>query len=331
MFAKKLLLLMLVVTLLLPLPGQKLTVKIGSIAPDRSPWGKTLLQLGREWAKISNGQVVIKVYPGGIAGGEEDSIRKVRVGTLGGVGLTNRGLTHIYPDVFVLGVPFMLNSEQEFNHIFESMKPTFEKGIEAKGFKVIIWFFSGWVNFFSKEKIVYPPDLKRQKLALQSSSAQLEQAWKKSGFQVIPTGMNDLMMSLQSGMTGATYLPPLIAATGQIFNLVPHMSDLKVAPLLGGLLISNRIWNRVPEQYRSEMTAAARRLSDELYLETIQLEKDTITEMVRYGLIFNRAPADALPLWQKERDKGMVSLIGRAFSKEVYDEVVKYLSAFRKK
>ena len=79
-------------------------IKIGSIAPDRSPWNDALKEIGREWEKISNGQVKLKIYPGGIAGSEEDMIRKMKVGTLGGAVLTNIGLTKINPDAFVLSI-----------------------------------------------------------------------------------------------------------------------------------------------------------------------------------------------------------------------------------
>ena len=67
-----------------------LTIKVGSIAPARSPWDKALRELGREWKKISNGSIRLKIYPGGIAGSEKAMIRKMKIGTLGGAVFTNR-------------------------------------------------------------------------------------------------------------------------------------------------------------------------------------------------------------------------------------------------
>ena len=92
----------------------------------------------------------MKIYPGGIAGSEDDMIRKMKVGTLGGAVLTNIGLTKINPDAFVLSTPFMFHSEKEMAYVMERLNPVFEKQIKEKGFKVIIWTMSGWVNFFSK-------------------------------------------------------------------------------------------------------------------------------------------------------------------------------------
>ena len=54
---------------------QALTIKIGTIAPLRSPWVRELKKLGLEWTKITNGKVTLKIYAGGIAGGEDDMVR----------------------------------------------------------------------------------------------------------------------------------------------------------------------------------------------------------------------------------------------------------------
>ncbi len=59
-----------------------LTIKLGSVAPDGSPWDVALKKMASKWYKISNGEVRIKIYPGGIVGDEPDMIRKMRIGQL---------------------------------------------------------------------------------------------------------------------------------------------------------------------------------------------------------------------------------------------------------
>lgn len=77
-------------------------IKIGSIAPEGSPWHDTLNAIARAWAKITDGTVTLKIYPGGIAGSETDMLRKMRFGTLDGAVLTNMGMTQVNPNLFVL-------------------------------------------------------------------------------------------------------------------------------------------------------------------------------------------------------------------------------------
>lgn len=307
-----------------------LTIKIGSIAPARSPWDNAIKKMGREWARISGGKVEIKVYAGGITGDEADMIRKMRMGLLGGAALTNLGITHIYADTFVLSTPMLITSDGELNYIFEKMKPYFEKEIEKKGFKVIIWSLTGWVNFFTKGKVLYPEDLRKHKISFATGMPQMEQAFKKAGYYVIPNDLNDLMMALQSGMVDACYMPPLLAASGQYFAQVPNMCSLKVAPLLGGIVLSTKIWEQIPDEYRKEMIAVLKKISDDLYQEVSKLEKDAIEKMKEHDLVVNEAPADSLIKWKAAAEKGMDELIGKAYSKEVYDQVMSYLKEYHK-
>jgi len=315
----------------LPLAASAQIIKIGSIAPDRSPWNEALKEIGREWEKISNGQVQLKIYPGGIAGSEDDMIRKMKLGTLGGAVLTNIGITKINPDAFVLNTPFLFNSEKEMSFVMGRLVPIFEKQIREKGYQVIIWTMSGWINIFSKNPVLYPPDLKKQKLAISTGEPEMEQAWKKSGYHIVPTELKDMMMALQSGMIEAFYLPPLLAGAGQYFPFAPHMYSLKITPLVGGMVIVNRIWEKIPESYRQPMLDVVKKIEAKLAGKTDALEKEALTTMKKNGLIIHIAPADSLPQWKDAADKGMDELVGKVFSKEIYEKLLEMLKEYRQK
>ncbi|MEN8154340.1 MAG: TRAP transporter substrate-binding protein DctP [Acidobacteriota bacterium] len=305
-------------------------IKIGSVAPAKSPWDKALREMGREWKELSNGTIRIKIYPGGIAGTEEDMIRKMRFGTLGGAVFTNRGLTKIYSDFYILNIPFLFNSEKEFLYITEKMNPTFESGIEKKGYKVIIWSMAGWVHFFAKRPLRYPKDLKKHKLSFTVGEPELEQVWKKSGYQVIPNSMNDLMMGLQSGMVDSFYLPPLVAASGQYFPLAPNMCSMKIAPIYGGIVISDKKWKKIPEKLKVRLMESARKTSLKLHKKTTILEAEAIDTMKKNGLKINDVPEDSISQWRGASEKGVNSLIGKVFSKAIYDKMMGYLLEYRK-
>jgi len=316
---------------LIAAPLAAATIKIGSIAPERSPWDKTLNQIAIEWAKITGGEVQLKIYPGGITGGELDMQRKMRVGTLGGGVFTNMGIMKIEHDVLVLNTPFLFDSEPEFNFVFDKIRPIFEKKLEERGFKVIIWTMAGWVHFFSKDKVINPEEMKKYKISFTTGEPEFEQAWKKMGFQVVPQELNDVLMALQSGMVTAFYLPPLFAGSGQYFALAPHMLDLKMAPLVGGLVISDRIWKSIPERFHQPMLTAAEKAANNLYAKTMELERETLKVMVENGLKIHSPAPDTLAKWRTISQTGMEELIGKAFSREIYDQIHAYLNDYRKK
>ena len=305
-------------------------IKIGSPAPDRSPWNDALKKISREWEKITGGATKLKIYPGGITGSEQDTIRKVRFGMLGGAALTNMGMVKIHPEVYVLNIPFLFKSDDELKYVLEKMKPFFEEKLEEKGFKVVVWSLAGWVHFFTKEPVQAPADMKKFKIGFSTGEPEMEQAWKKMGYHVVPTHTKDLLMALQSGMVDACYLPPLFAGLGQYFALVPYLNELRVAPLLGSIVIADKVWKRIPAEYHQPMMDYCNGISDELYQTILDLEAEAISTMTEHGLIVKSPPDETLPGWAEQARLGVEEMIGKTFSQETYDRVLEYLNDYRK-
>jgi TRAP-type C4-dicarboxylate transport system substrate-binding protein len=295
----------------------------------RSPWVKELKKMGMEWKKITGGKVTLKVYAGGIAGSEKDMVRKIRLNMLSGALFTNMGIININPDAYVLSLPFVLESESELDFVSGKIFPLLDENIEKKGFKVLVWSKAGWVNFYTKKPITYPNDLKQYKISIEPGVVALEQALKISGYRMIPINLKDLMIALDSGMVDAFFLSPLLAASGQYFALAPHMCPLKIAPVVGGLVVSKKVWSRVPEQYREKMVNMAKQMADALYKKTLGLEKEAIEEMKKNGLKVNLLPPDAREKWKTEARRDLDALVGKAFSKEIYDKLNQFLNQFR--
>ena len=58
----RLFILLLFVNLIFP---RKTIVKIGTLAPEGTAWHDILLELGQKWKIASNGDVQLRIYPGG--------------------------------------------------------------------------------------------------------------------------------------------------------------------------------------------------------------------------------------------------------------------------
>ena len=313
-----------------PASSGPVVIKIGSIAPSRSPWDKALERMAREWERISNGTVQVKIYPGGIAGSEQDMIRKMRLGVLQGGVFSNMGLAKIDHSLTVLCIPFLFHSREEFNAVFDRMKPAFEKTIEEKGFKTMLWTLAGWVNFFTKTPVVDPDDLRKLKVSVTADFPEVEQVWKKMGYEVVTGSANDLMIQLQSGAVTAAYLPALLAGSGQFFALVPHMLSPSLAPLVGGLLLSDKAWAAIPADLHQPLLGAVVAAARGLYDETMGLEADAVKMMKDNGLVVHDPPAGALAKWREAAGRAVDGLIGPVFSKEIYDQILGYVREYRK-
>ncbi|MFW5960734.1 MAG: TRAP transporter substrate-binding protein DctP, partial [Chitinivibrionales bacterium] len=140
------------------------TIKMGTIAPDGSPWSKALKKISSEWNNISDGKINIKIYDGGIAGDEEDMLRKMRIGQLHAAALSGVGFVRIYNGVLALQLPMLIRNDKELYYVLEKLKDHYESKIKKEGFIVLAWSKVGWVHFFSKNPVVTPDDLREHKL-----------------------------------------------------------------------------------------------------------------------------------------------------------------------
>ena len=298
-------------------------LKIGSVTPKGSPWDNALRQLAADWNEITNGQVQMRIFSGGVAGEEADVIRKMRFNSLQGAVLTTYGLNQIYPDTFALSLPFLLASDKEFSYVFTQIEDYLRENIEKQGFKLITWTNVGWVYIFAKEKVVAPSDLRQLKLATTDSDKAIAQALKASNFNAIPIGLSEVLTGLNSGMIDACYTVKMGAAAYQWFGIANHMTNLPMAPVLAAIVVSDRAWKRVPEQYKEEMLEAADGVADTLAKETAELEEEAMEIMLENGLIVHDIPPATEKKWRSEFEDAVNMIKGETFSEEVYSRIRK--------
>ncbi len=306
-----------------------ITFKIGSPAPVGTPWDNVLNALAAEWREISDGRVNLKIYAGSIAGSEEDMLRKVRIGQLQGCVLTGVGLNAISQDVLILSMPLLISTYDEYRYVMEKMRPDFDERFEESGFTSVAWAMGGWIHFFAKQPVITPDDLKHQKLSVSPSEENMQQAFKELGFHVVPLHMNEIMTALQTGMVEAYYAPPLLSAAYQWFALTNHMCDMRVSPLVGSLVFGKRFWDRVPDDLEEELIATANRLMEPLYDEIMELDSKAMKVMREHGLVTHQVDDAARKEWRSMFEQGYRGLMGKSFSKEIYEQLQGHLNDYR--
>ncbi|MFP4376076.1 MAG: TRAP transporter substrate-binding protein DctP [Spirochaetales bacterium] len=325
---KKVLLALLAGVVLFPLRGQE--IKIASVAPEQSPFGGALNQLAREWSQISDGRVRLRVYHNGVAGEEDDVLRKMRIGQLQAAVLTSVGLKQIVPEVFSVSVPFVVSSDDELEYVMEAIRPDLEARLAEQRLVVLAWSRAGWVRFFGKEPIAFPDDLRAQRLLVDASDEQMEQAFKAMGFRPIPLPGSEVLTALNSGLVDALFTTPLGAAGFQWFGLAPNMLDMEIAPLLGAIVISENAWRRVPRAMQEDLILAAERSGARIEREIARLEEEAVRTMVRFGLNVVPGSPEIEAAWREEMDENWESIL-RIFGPETTQRVEDLVEEYRQR
>ena len=306
-----------------------LTIKLGTVAPANSPWDLVLRGLAADWSRISDGEVELKIFPGGIAGDEPDMIRKMRIGQLHAATLTAGSMNDIYPGALALAAPLVIRTNEEMLAVLGEMAPFLEQHLEDRGFVALMWAPIGWVKFFARQPLRTLDDLRRQTLWIGDAGAAEIRAWQQAGFDVVALPLTEVTTALQSGMIDAYLASPLAAAAFQWFGLTPHMNDLRLAPLYGALLISKRVWERIPEGIRPRLRAVAQAAAERL--SATAHEQDDLAEQVMqaYGLQVHEATDALVQEWQQTAAREFQGLIGEVIDPQAYRLVTEKVAAFR--
>ena len=98
-------------------PALAETLKLGTLAPEGSPWHEGIRDIAEDWKAQSSGDLEVRIYAGGVIGDEHDMVRKMRIGQLHAAALTGDGLSRIAPEIKALMIPMMVRSDDELNYV----------------------------------------------------------------------------------------------------------------------------------------------------------------------------------------------------------------------
>lgn len=304
-------------------------IKLGTVAPQNSPWFEIIRDMGVDWRNASGGKIELRIYPGGVVGDEIDIVRKMRVGQLHAASISIAGLSDIVPEFRALYVPLLIESVDELDFVLEALRPRLEAALERKGFKVLHWGDAGWLHFFSQKPVLMPNDLRSQRLFWWEAGSAYIEALKDAGMQPVPLPVTEMHTALQSGLINAFAAPAIAALSFQWFALAPHMSDMKWAPLLGATVISLEKWRRLPEVVKPAMLELAHKAGARLRTTVRPLADQAVDVMRKHGLTVHHVPPETLEIWRREVRAAYPKIIGPTVPKAMVDEVERARAQFR--
>jgi len=312
-------------------PLSSLTVKLGSMFPEGTEWDNSLKRVAAEWEDITGGEVRMRIYSSGVADDEYDMVRKVRLGQLDACTLTSVGLKAIVPNTFVMSLPGMLKSQEELEIVIDQFAPKFESDFVREGFRVLVWSNNGWANFYAKNPATTPDLLRKEKLSVSKGDFELAESFKALDFNVIPISMNEVMVGLQSGMASAFLAPPITAATFQWFSVATHLIDFPVVPVIGGLVISERTWKRIPARYHASLKASIEGVAKDFGSNAARLNAESLKVMIQNGLIIEELSEEIKDEWYELLIQGHSLVVGEGkwIDIAVYEELIFALNEIR--
>jgi TRAP-type C4-dicarboxylate transport system substrate-binding protein len=308
------------------------TIRLSTLVPPGTSWHKALLDMGNSWNKDTGGRVTLTIFPGGVQGDESTAIKKMRTDVLQASFMSTVGLSDLDEAFNVFGMPFFLETPEEEAAVMKKLTPVMEQRLNAKGFHLLAWGSAGWLQVFSKKPLKTLADVKSAKLYTTKGSDKWYQWYVSNGFHPVPLLPSDVptQLKLGTGLIDTAPYPPYMAMAMRVYDDAKYMLDLKIAPLTGALIISQAAWNRISEEDRARMTAAAQAMETRVRTEAPAQDAKSVTEMSARGLQVITLDAKALGEFRAAADQVVKTMRGAMVPADVYDMAMQERDALRK-
>jgi TRAP-type C4-dicarboxylate transport system substrate-binding protein len=116
----------------------------------------------------------------------------------------------------------------------------------------------------------------------------------------------------------------------QLFGIAKNMTNINIAPFMGGILMNNTAWRRIPEQYQEQLRAVCKQVETDIDGSFSRLEADAISTMSRYGLNVLQLNSRQVQEWYDDMAKYESSLAGPIFNRPLYQRIKLILEDYRR-
>lgn len=278
----------------------KSSMRIATLAPKNSPWGKVFSTWAKAVDKKTNGEVEIQWLWNGTAGPESNTVGKIKSGQIQGAAITAVGLSAIHKPIVALQMPGAFKTWAELDKAREALKPDFDKAMNAEGFYVGGWGDVGIGRTMSHGFAVKLPEDLRGKtpghIATDLIGPKVYEAI--GGVTPKPADVTEFLPLLNAGAINVLTAPALAAEQLQWASRLDHLNTGIVGFGVGAVVISQKDLDRLSPEQKEIMERTGKAATDAL-TKIIRKEDDAALErLLKKMTVHEQTPAERAE-WEK--------------------------------
>jgi TRAP-type C4-dicarboxylate transport system substrate-binding protein len=266
-------------------------------------------------AELTDGQLQVRVYWGGAAGGEKDVVRKMRAGQMDAAPLGLDVLSQFVRECLVMQTPGLFRNYEQVDAVRKELTPHFDEEAFQNGFKVMVWGDIGRLRLFSKKKIARVGDFKTLRPWLYPESQMLKEFYKQIGATGVPLDLAEVYGGMQTGMIDTFWGTAALAAALQWHTTANYISASGLGFINGAVVIRREAWDQMPEAGRKGLMDIVKERSHEAQTDIREMDDKIYERLLTRGYTALR-PADQGEWWEAGRQLRR-RMVGRIYTQEL--------------
>ena len=231
---------------LFPHPVLAEEIRLASLAPQDSAWGKLIQALAADVEQSTGGQVKFKLFLGGKLGDESKVTKKLGKG-IDGAFYMGQGMGLLLPAYRVLELPFLCENYEEADQVRKALFADFVADFEKNTDYVLLGpGETGMVYLFSKQPIEDVAGMKASKLWVWESDQVASDIFKVFGVSPRPLDILTVVQQLKSGGIDTVYNSPAGAVALGWTGDVAFVTGRPLTYASGGFVLTKAAWAKIP-------------------------------------------------------------------------------------
>ncbi|MDH5672709.1 MAG: TRAP transporter substrate-binding protein DctP [Myxococcales bacterium] len=301
--------------------GAKQVLKFAVMVPRSPSLAVEEKRYNKRLAELTDGQVQVRVYWGGAAGGEQDVVRKMRTGQIDGTPLSLDVMSQFVRECLVLQTPGLFNNYKQVDAVRKALTPQFDEEAYRNGFKVIVWGDIGRLRLFSKKKISRINDFKASRPWLYPESEMLKEFYKQIGATGVPLDIAEVYGGMQTGMIDTYWATSALAAALQWHRTAKYVSGQGLGFISGAVLFRREAWDNMPEVAKKAMQDIVDERAKNDQRELRMTDEKIYKRLLKRG--FTAVDAQDPAEWWNAGKQLRHRLVGRIYTKKLVDKAEK--------
>ena len=299
-------------------------IKIGTLAPGDSPWGREFKKLAADVAADTDGELQLDFQWNGQAGDEVLMVQKIRTGQLDAAAVTALGLAQTgVMDVLLFQLPGLFTSWEKLDHARDTLKGEFDRLFEAKGFTILGWGDLGAAKTMTVGfEVHHPTDLRGKGVFFLPGDPIQPRVYSAiGGITPRSTGIVEILPGLQSGAINVIVAPPLAAEQLQWASRITHINTETLGFGIGAFIGSSARMQSLPPKLKEAAARRGRESSERLTRMVRNLDAQAFARMKANKKVYSPTDTDRAE-WRDVFVKVASQLRGTVFTPALFDRVV---------
>ena len=281
-----------------PIGAQQL--KIATLAPDGSTWMEALNAAAEEVKQKTGGKVTTRFYPGGVMGGSDTVLRRMKLGQLQGGIFTVGELAGIAPETNLYSLNFQFKNAEELAKLRDEFDPYILDALYEAGMVAPAITNGGFAYLFSRERVASTDDVSSGlRVWIPENDPLSRRTLEKIGASAVPLSLADVYTALQTGtintfantMSGAIIL--------QWHTRAKYMLDLPVLMTAGVMAVDRKAFERISPEHRAIWLTIFGEALREQEAKGVEENREARAALLEQGIeIVKPDPADVRE-WQR--------------------------------